>query len=86
MAVIGFDHQEDGFRRTEDCHTVELECTTCHEQLVFTSSTTLGEIEREMLNHKCTPTALLPRHDAFGRPWGDSRSYEDCHSDADPGL
>lgn len=45
-----------------------------------------GEKPSEEVDARYNPARNQPRVDAFGRDWTDSRSLDDCHSDADPGL
>jgi len=40
-------------------HTIELECVKCGEELIFTPSTSFGEIQRQSEEHRCAPTALV---------------------------
>lgn len=46
------------FTRAETCHTAECECVACGETLIFSTQATFGEIEKELLAHRCNPTAL----------------------------
>jgi hypothetical protein len=69
---------------TEQFYTTE-ELEKSFAVVVFGVSTKEVAVS-ELISPAAMALTKLPERDAFGREWGDSRSLEDCHSDADPGL